>query len=354
MFGLFKRKTTALLGLDISSTTVKLIELGQQGNRYRVESYAVEPLSESSVVEKNIQDAEAVGESISRVVARAKCRARSAAVAVSGSSVITKTIEENASLTEDDLENKIMLDAHQHIPFPLEDVYLDFEIQGPSPENEDMLEVVLAACRKEDVEVREGVCTLSGLTAKVVDVEAYALERSLELIQSQLDGDIQDMLVAIIDIGATTTTLSVLHEGKTIYNRDQVFGGKQLTEEIMRRYGLSMEEAGLAKKQGGLPDDYEVEVLQQFKEAAVQQISRSLQLFFNGSQYHDVNYIVLSGGSASIPGLDEMVQEKLGTRAIVANPFIDMSISPKVNATALSNDAPSLMVACGLALRSFD
>jgi type IV pilus assembly protein PilM len=194
---------------------------------------------------------------------------------------------------------------------------------------------------------------MADIEAKVVDVEAYAIERAFELIRPQLDCD-DDGAIAIVDIGSTMTTLSVLVDGQTVYTREQLFGGRQLTEEIQRRYGLSQDEAGLAKKQGGLPDDYEPEVLGPFKDAVVQQVTRSLQFFFSSSQYNDVDHIVLAGGVASMAGLDELVQEKLGTPTTIANPFAKMSLASRVDAMALSNDAPSLMIACGLALRSFD
>jgi len=180
------------------------------------------------------------------------------------------------------------------------------------------------------------------------------MKRAFELIKSQLGENADDLVVAIIDIGATMTTLSVLADDRSIYTREQLFGGKQLTEEIQRRYSLSFEEAGLAKKQGGLPDDYEAEVLQPFKEAVLQQVTRSLQFFFSSSQYDDVDYIVLAGGTASIEGLAEMIENKLGTPTVIANPFVDMSIASKVDSNALANDAPAMMIACGLAMRSFD
>ena len=161
-------------------------------------------------------------------------------------------------------------------------------------------------------------------------------------------------MVAVVDVGATMTTLSVLQGGKTLYTREQLFGGKQLTEEIQRRYGLSTEEAGLAKKQGGLPDDYELEVLEPFKDAVVQQVTRSLQFFFSSSQYNDVDHIVMAGGVAAMDGLVALIEEKLGTQTSVANPFANMAVAPRVNAVSLANDAPSLMIATGLAMRSFD
>lgn len=354
MFGLIGKKANTLLGIDISSTSVKLLEIGKNGNRYRVESYGVEPLPPNAVVEKNINDAEAVGEVIKRVVAKSRTGTKHAAVAVAGSAVITKTIQMAAGLSEQELESQITVEADQYIPYPLDEVSIDFEVQGPSEQNPDQVDVLLAACRKENVELREDSLEIGGLEAKVVDVEAYAMERAFELIDAQMDADVDERTVAVVDIGATMTTLSVLAEGKTIYTREQLFGGKQLTEEIQRRYGLSQEEAGLAKKQGGLPDDYDMEVLEPFKEAVVQQVARSLQFFFSSSQYNEVDIVVLAGGTASTTGIADMVQDKVGTTTIVANPFADMALNSRVNASALSNDAPSLMIACGLAMRSFD
>jgi len=354
VLGLFTKKANTLLGIDISSTSVKLLELSRSGNRYRVEAYAVEPLPPNAVVEKNIAELEGVGQALQRVVAKAKTGCKSAVVAVSGSAVITKTIEMDAGLSDEELENQLKIEADQYIPYPLEEVAIDFEVQGPAPRAPGRVEVLLAACRKENVEVREAALALAGLTAKVVDVEAYALERSYGLLAPQLGSTHGELTVAVVDIGATMTTLSVLHNGRTIYSREQLFGGRQLTEEIQRRYGLSQEEAGLAKKQGGLPDDYDSEVLLPFKEAVVQQVSRSLQFFFAAGQFHDVDCILLAGGTASIPGLDHLIQQKIGTQTLVANPFADMALSSKVNAGALASDAPSLMIACGLALRSFD
>lgn len=354
MLGLFSKKANTLLGIDISSTSVKLLELSRSGSRYKVEAYAVEPLPANAVVEKNIAELEGVGQALSRVLAKAKTSVRSVSVAVAGSAVITKTVEMEAGLSDDELENQLKLEADQYIPYPLEEVAIDFEVQGVSPRNSERVEVLLAACRKENVEVREAALALAGLTAKVVDVEAYALERAYGLLSEQLGGVHDDLTVAVVDIGATMTTLSVLHNGRTIYTREQLFGGRQLTEEIQRRYGLSVDEAGLAKKQGGLPDDYESEVLQPFKDALVQQVSRSLQFFFAAGQYNDVDYILLAGGTASIPDLDRLIQQKIGTQTLVANPFADMALSSKVNAGALASDAPALMIACGLAMRSFD
>lgn len=353
MFGLFNKKSVTVVGLDISSTSVKLLELSKNGDRYRVESYSVASLPPNAVVEKNINEVEGVSEAVRKAVELSKSKIKNAAVAVAGSAVITKDIQMDGSLNDDQMESQIALEADQYIPFPLDEVAIDFEVQGVSEGSEDKVDVLLAACRRENVDLRVDALDMAGLTAKIVDVEAYAMERAFTLISPQLDHDDQTT-VAILDIGATMTTLSVLTGGHTVYTREQLFGGKQLTEEIQRRYGLSAEEAGLAKKQGGLPDDYVPDVLEPFKDAVVQQVTRSLQFFFSSSQYNDVDYIVLAGGVASMTGLSEKVQDKLGTPTITANPFANMAVASKVNAAALSNDAPALMIACGLAMRSFD
>ena len=276
--GLVTKTQSPLIGVDISSTAVKLLQLARTGDRYRVEHYAVEPLPPNAVVEKNLVEVEAVGEAIRRAVARSGSRIKHAAAAVSGSSVITKVIPMPADLGEDDLESQIELEAVNYIPYPIEEVNLDFEVMGPMPGNSEMVQVLLAASRSENVEVRASALELGGLTAKVIDVEAFAIENAYALMAGSLNVP-RDGLAALVDVGATMTTLNVLRGGRSIYTRENVFGGKQLTDEVMRRYSLSYEEAGLAKRQGGLPESYEIEVLDPFKEAMVQQVSRLLQFF---------------------------------------------------------------------------
>lgn len=353
LLNLLKAKAKPLLGLDISSSSVKLIELSRSGNRYRVESYMVRPLAPNIVVEKNINDVDALADAIRKLVTQAKPRSRAVAAAVAGSAVITKMIEMPAGLSDQALETQIALEADQYIPYPLEEVALDFEVIGPSSASAGHVDVLLAACRQENVETRQLAIELAGLSAKVIDVEVFAMERAFRLLDQPLE-DAATPVVAVADIGSTMLTLSVLVDGKTVYTREQMFGGKQVTDEIQRRYGLSFQEAGQAKKEGGLPADYDMEILEPFKAALVQQISRSLQFFFSSSQYNYIDQLVLAGGVAAMDGLRAEVEEKLGLNTTVANPFATMAVSGKVNAVALAHDAPAMMIAVGLALRSFD
>ena len=357
MFSFLSRKNPPLVGLDISTTAVKLLELssasGKSGAHYRVESYGVEPLPPNAVVEKNIADVEAVGDTIRKVVTRSGTKAKRAAVAVSGSAVITKVITMPASLSDQEMEAQIELEADQYIPYPLEEVNIDFQVMGPSEKNPEMVDVLLAASRSENVDDRVAALESAGLTAAVVDVEAYAMERAAVELLDVFQGA-GEQTIAIADVGATITTLNVLHDNHLVYTREQNFGSRQLTEEIQRRYGLSREEAGMAKRQGGLPDNYEPEVLNPFKEAMAQQISRALQFFYSSSPYSNIDQLLLAGGTSSIPGIDELVEDRLNIPTSIANPLAHMSVNPRIKAQRLANDASALMIAAGLALRAFD
>ncbi len=349
---LFGEQSAPLIGIDISSAAVKVLQLSQAAGRYRVEHYGVEPLPPNSVNEKNITQVDVVGAAIKRAVAKSGSKSKFAAVAVSGSSVITKVITVTGGLDEVAMEQQVFDEASNHIPYQMDEVSLDFEELGPIP-NTDSVQVMIAAARTENVEARQAALEYAGLTAKVVDVEVFAVENAFKLISGQLDVPTGG-LTAIIDIGANLTTLNIIKDGRSIYSRDQVFGGKQLSDEIMRRYGLSFNEAGAAKKLGGLPESYESEVLEPFKEGVAQQISRLLQFFYSGSDYSRVDQIVLAGGCAAISGMDQVVEQHLGVGTIVANPIASMTVSPRVQAHALAADAQALLIACGLALRSFD
>lgn len=351
---LFRKSNQPLLGIDISSTAVKLLELKRQGSRYRVESYAVEPLPPNAVVEKVITDETIVANAIRAALKRSGSKAKLAAAAVPTSMAISKTITMAASLDDREMAAQIELQADQHVPYPLEELNLDFQVLGPAEHSPDDVEVLLVASRSEHVDARIAALQAAGLTPRIVDVESYAMENAFSLIAQQFPGGGKDQAIAVADIGATMTTLTIIENGQIIYTREQVFGGKQLTEEIMRRYGLSYEEAGRAKRQGGLPDSYEEEVLEPFKEAMAQQVSRALQFFFSASQHNRIDHILLAGGCAVIPGAVETIQEATDTPTTIANPFSSMAVASNIRPQRLAEDAPALMVACGLALRSFD
>lgn len=350
----FGYSTEPLFGVDISSTSVKLIKLGQSSGRYRVENYALEPLPPNAVIEKNIHDIEMVSQALKNLVERSGVTTKHVAIGVSSGAAITRMVQIAADQSEDEIMGEIELDADRYIPYPLDEVNLDFEILGPSEHREDMVDVLVVATRKENIELRVEALEQAGLIPSIIDVDSFATERAFDLVACQLPEHGTDHVVALFDIGATTTSMNVFDNLKSVYTREQAFGGMQLTQEIQERYGLTYEEAVMAKKFSDLPDDYIPEVLDPFKETVAQQISRACQFFFSSGEYSQINYIVLSGGTAAIHGLDTLVSKLLETRTFVANPFADMLLSPRVNASLINSDAPALMSCCGLALRNFD
>jgi type IV pilus assembly protein PilM len=302
------------------------------------------------VNEKAIVDAKAVGEAIRRAVKRAGAKATDVAIAISGDAAITKVIQMPSSLSERDLEGQVEIQADQYIPFPMEEVSFDYEIVGPNENDPELMDVLLVATRTENVEQRQSAVQAAGLAAHVVDVEAFALENACQIPDSGTDQS-----VAIVDIGASSTTFSVLQDLKVIYTRDFAFGGQQLTEEIMRTYGLSMEDAGRAKKQGGLPSNYQPEVLEPFVDDMTQQVSRSLQFYLaSGGGREQPDMILVCGGCANIPGIADVISSRVGIPTEVGDPLGQMKISSKAKSQGVHKDATALLTACGLALRSFD
>src|SRR5216110_1506343 len=354
-FDLFKPKAPPLFGLDISSSSVKMLEIVEAGKgAYRVERYAIEALPRDAIVDGNINNLEAVTESVKRAHKRLATRTKHVAMAVPSGAVISKKIVVAGTLREDELEVQVEGEANQYIPFALEEVNLDFQILGPSPTSPEEQEVLIAATRKEKVEDRVAVAESAGLKALVMDVESFAQQAALGLVVQSLPSAGKDQNVSVVDVGANVMNVTVLRNDQSVYTREQAFGGTQLTQDIVSRYGMSAEEAETAKRSGGLPDDFEAEVLRPFMENLSQEVQRALQFFFTSTQYHAVDHILLAGGSAVIPGMHEVVNLRTQVPSSVANPFAAMQTSSKVQLKRLMIDAPSLVVACGLAMRRFD
>jgi type IV pilus assembly protein PilM len=352
----FQTKTPPLIGVDISSSSVKLVELSQAPNNagYIVERYAIEALPKDAVSDGNINNLDALAETLQRAWKRLGTKIKNVSVALPAAAVITKKILLPAGMRDEDLEYQVESEANQYIPFALDEVNLDFQVLGPAPGNADEVEVLLAASRKANVEDRVAAVQAAGLNVIVVDVEPYAAETAFSQIRAQLPDSAEDKCVALIDIGASVMNVNVLRNGLSIYTRDQQIGGEQLTLQIQNMFGMTAEQAEAAKRSGGLPENYESDVLSPFRENLVMEIARALQFFFTSSQYNEIDYIVLAGGSAVLPGLDDAVATRTQVSTMVANPFALMALSNKIKNRQLQADAPALIIACGLAMRRFD
>jgi type IV pilus assembly protein PilM len=351
----FSSKSPPLIGLDIGSSSVKIVELSQAiGGGLRLERYAIEPLPRGAVVDGNIDKIEVVAEAVKRAWRRAGCKIKSVSMALPASAVITKRIALPANLREEELEMQVESEANQYIPFALDEVSLDFQVLGPIPNAPDDVEVLIAASRKEKVEDRMAVAQAAGLKPIVIDVESYAMRSALERLIGQLPNGGVGLVIAVFYVGANTTSVTVMHDGEAIYEREQPFGGQQLTGDIARTYGIPAEEAELKKRSGDLPANYENEVLRPFIDAAATEITRALQFFFTSTPYTRVDQIMLSGGSAVLAGLPEALMERAQVPTSVISPFKGMEISSGVRDKQLRLDAPALLTPCGLAMRRFD
>ncbi len=347
----FSKKSGNLLGIDISSSAVKLLELSRKGSDYRVDSYAVSGLPDGVTSERDINEAEKVGEAIRQAVKNSRTKSRRCALGIPSSMAINKIITIPASIPASELEAQISLEAEQYIPYPMDEVNFDFEVLGPSETSSEMMDVLIAGTRTENVEVRLAAAEMAGLTVEIVDLESNAVELLFKTMINDLD---KHDVVAAVDFGASMTGINVFEQGKVVFSREQVFGGRQLTEEISQRYGLSYAESGLAKKNGNLPEGYVAEVLDPFRENMVRQVQRFLQFYYASTQNEKVDKVLLSGGCASIPGIDEQIQDQIGIPTALANPFANVVLHSKVNPARFTNDIPAMLVPAGLALRGFE
>jgi len=345
-----------MIGVDISSSSVKMVELSEAPKKsgYVVERYTIEPLPQDAVTDGNINNLDAVSDALRQAWKRMGSRIKNISLALPAAAVISKKILLPSGLREDELEIQVESEANQYIPFALEEVNLDFQVIGPSPTNPEEIEVLLAASRKANVEDRVATAQAAGLKTIVVDVEPYAAEAAFEQVRAQLPGGAADQCIALVDIGANVMNVNVLRNGQSVYMRDQQIGGAQLTQQIQNAFGLSAEDAEAAKRNGGLPDNYESEILTPFRESVATEVTRALQFFFTSTQFNEVSYIVLAGGCASLSGLDDAVATRTQVSTLVANPFAQMTLSSRIKPRQLQMDAPALMIACGLAMRRFD
>lgn len=350
---IFGTKLPPVIGLDIGSSSIRLLQLSRHGNSYRIDHFAIEPLPPGVIVEKSVQDIEAISDAIQSAVRNSGSSSRHCAVAVSGSAVFTKTISLPANLAESDIESQVQIEANQYIPYPLDEISLDFEVLGPSPRNADMVDILLAASKNENVESRQDALESLGLKAAVVDVESFAIANSFELIRER-EGIRSTETIGIFDVGFDLSTLLILRNGRVVYTRDHPFGGNQLTEEIMRRYDMSPEKASFFMRGEPGPENFEEEVLEPFMLNVVHQISRALQFYSSSAEFSNIRTIYLSGTMASLKGLGEVVEQELGVKTGIADPVAGLDLAPSVAVAALNRNAPNMMVAMGLALRGFD
>ncbi|MDP3700188.1 MAG: pilus assembly protein PilM [Hylemonella sp.] len=351
---LFSRQPEPMLGLDVSSSSVKLVELSQnKAGQFVLDRCAIEPLERGWITDGNIEKFDEVAEAVRRLIKKSGTKTKNVAMALPPSAVITKKIILPGGMSEMELEMQVEAEANQYIPFPLEEVSLDFCVIGPSATTAGDIDVLIAASRREKVQDIQGLAESAGLKPVIVDVESYASRLAARRLIANLPEQGVGAIVALFEVGALTTSMQVIRDDEVLYERDQAFGGAQLTQLIVRQYGFSLEEAESKKRSGELPEDYESSVLRPFLESMVQEIGRALQFFFTSTPHHKVDYIMLAGGAAALSGLTDAVTQQLSFPCSLVNPFEGMEIGDGVRLKKMTREAPSYLTSCGLAMRRF-
>ncbi len=354
MSALFSRQPAPLLGLDVSSTSAKLVELDRdKAGNLVLERCAMEPLERGWITDGNIEKFDEVAEALRRLVKKSGTKTRNVAMALPPSAVITKKIVLPGGLNDQELEQQVESEANQYIPFPLDEVSLDFCVIGPSSASPGDVEVLIAASRREKVQDVQGLAEAAGLTPVVVDIESYAARLAAGRLIQNLPNEGKGLIVALFEIGSLTTSMQVMRDEEVLYDRDQAFGGAQLTQLIVRQYGFSPEEAETKKRNGELPEDYESAVLRPIIDTMVQEIGRALQFFFTSTPHNKVDYVMLAGGSSALPGLTAAVTQQTTFPCSLLNPFEGMEMGDGVRLKKMTREAPSYLTSCGLALRRF-
>ncbi len=343
-----------MLGLDISSSSVKLVELGKdKAGNLVLDHCAIVTLERGWITDGHIEKFDEVAEAVRRLVKKSGTKTKNVAMALPPSAVITKKIVLPGGMSDQELELQVETEANQYIPFPLDEVSLDFCTLGPSAVAAGDIDVLIAASRREKVQDIQGLAEAAGLKPVIVDVESFAARLATGRLIENLPNKGVGSIVALFEIGALTTSMQVIRNDEVLYDRDQAFGGAQLTQLIVRQYGFSLEEAESKKRSGELPQDYEPSVLRPFVDNMVQEIGRALQFFFTSTPHNKVDYVMLAGGSAALPGLTAAVTQHTTFACSLVNPFDGMQIGDAVRLKRMAREAPSYLTACGLALRRF-
>jgi len=345
---LFPRKKDAF-GLDIGSSAIKLVQLGEKAGGYELKGFAIVNLPPDAIGEGAIKDPPLIVDAIKEAHEKAGVKGKDAVIGVSGHSLIMKTIP-LPKVTPKDLAEAIQLEAEHHIPFAIDDVYLDYQVVEESRGEGGMMDVILVAVKKTKVDEYAAVVEEAGLRPVVVDVDAFALENQFELNHPDLTHE----AVALIDIGASVMKTNVVRGGASIFARDIAFGGNSYTHAIAQQLNVPFEKAEAAKRgqEVGVSWDDVVPTLEAVSRELSMEIQRTFDYFASTTEAERISRIVLAGGCAKLSGIDEHLSSSWGIPVEVVKPFQAIEVDPDRFAVEdLEASSPLLAVAVGLGLR---
>ncbi|WP_199911649.1 type IV pilus assembly protein PilM [Dongshaea marina] len=340
-----------MVGVDFGSQSIKALVVAGRSGQLTIESCVELPTPKGSMVEQQLQDIEKMATVLRQLKKNLPAHYHVAATAVSGTGVISKIIQMDGSLSDLELETQLEVEAEQIIPFPRDEISLDFEVIGANEVDPTKNDLLLSAARTESITAQVSALSEIGLDTKVVDVSTHALGRAVletvpELASSQ-------EVIGIIDLGLNTMGFSVMVKGQVIYTRLQNFGGEAYTQGIANFYNFTPEEAEQAKLNNNLPANFDVDVFAPYMTNLIQQVRRNIQLFCSSGSYREVNQLVLTGGGSLVPSLPSQLATELELEVLHPDPFAHCSWGRKVNKDPFKAMGPKFMTALGLALRSF-
>ncbi len=344
------KKTKTLIGLDIGSSSVKAVELKKSRTGYELVSYGVEALAQDTVVDGAIMDAPAVAEKIVSIFDSRKIKSKDVATSVSGHSVIVKRVT-MPLMTEEELFDRIQEEASQHIPFDIADVNLSYQIMETT---ESQLDVLLVAVKKDKILNHTNVLAQAGKVPVVVDIDAFALQNCYEV---NYEPD-PSQVVALLNIGATVMNIAIVRGDIPLFTRDVSVGGNQYTDALQKELDLSFEDAENLKTGGthaGVSEEQRTSILRSVSDILILEIQKTFDFFRATASGENIRQIVVSGGTARVPGLLDLLKDEFAMTVEELYPFRKIAINPARHDEAqLRELAPRLVIATGLALRSFD
>jgi type IV pilus assembly protein PilM len=347
------RKPKGLLGLDIGTSAVKIVELEQSRGGYQLKNFGMTFLPKETIVNGVFKNAASLVTAVTSINENLKTKTKYVSTSVSGHPVIIKKIN-IPTMTEEELTESIQWEAEQYIPFDLEEVNIDFQILGVNEATPDQMDVLLVAAKKSLISEYEDAISEAGLEPVIVDIDSFALENAYEINYPDEDTPV----VALIDMGASVININVLKQRKSTFTRDVFMGGNKLSEEIQKQLAVSEEEAEMLKIGGELENiDYDQldSIIQDVSLALAVEIQRSLDLHAASTTDEEVQKIYLSGGTARLPGIKELIADRVGIPVEILDPFREIAYNEATfDPEYIAEIGPVAGVGIGLALRTLE
>ncbi len=349
-----KKKRKKMIGIDIGSTSIKVLELSKTGRSLIAQRYGSAPLNAGVIVDHQIKDIGEAAHSLLRAVKKSGTKTNRGVVCVPSSNVISKVISVQAEISDSEIESIVEVEASRIVPYELEEVNIDYIPMGPSAKNPEEQDVQIVVCKKDIVEDLVAVLEEADIEPAIVDVDTLTLSRVYALVHRGLIANDAQRIGVLIDFGFNTSRFMVFHNHRMVYNKSAAFGGKQLIDSINQQYGTPYDEAIVALHKGDLPSSFKTEVLKPFVRALVQEVLRSLQFFFSSSTYNKVDALMLTGGCAQIGNLEKIIEKRIEVPTQIMNPFASMRIGSKIDKHNFRKEIPTLSTVSGLALRGVE